>query len=134
MDIAVTPGMIIDMIGLHIIYECTNRGHTMGIKKIPSAEEFKKAIENGVTLVDFSAPWCAPCHFQEPIINKLAYQFKGKALIASMDIHENQDVAMKLGIQCVPTMVIFKNSKEIQRFVGLHPEYVLFDALQKLLK
>jgi thioredoxin 1 len=126
--------MIIDMIGLHIIYECTNRGNTMGIKKIPSAEEFKKAIENGVALVDFSAPWYAPCHFQEPIINKLAYQFKGKALIASMDIHENQDVAMKLGIQCVPTMVIFKNSKEIQRFVGLHPEYVLFDALQKLLK
>jgi thioredoxin 1 len=106
----------------------------MGIRKIPSAEEFKKAIENGVTLVDFSAPWCAPCHFQEPIINKLAYQFKGKAVIASMDIHENQDVAMKLGIQCVPTMVIFKNSKEIQRFVGLHPEYVLFDALQMLLK
>ena len=106
----------------------------MGIRKIPSAEEFKKAIENGVTLVDFSAPWCAPCHFQEPIINKLAYQFKGKALIASMDIHENQDVAMKLGIQCVPTMVIFKNSKEIQRFVGLHSESAISDALKNLLK
>ena len=134
MDIAVTHGMIIDKIGLYIIYECIIRGNTMGIKKIPSAEEFKKAIQNGVTLVDFSAPWCAPCHFQDPIISKLAYKFKGKALIASMDIHENQDVAMKLGIQCVPTMVIFKNSKEIQRFVGLHPEYELFDALQKLLK
>jgi len=106
----------------------------MGIRKIPSSEEFKKAIECGVTLVDFSAPWCAPCHFQEPIINKLAYQFKGKALIASMNIHENQDMAMKLGIRCVPTMVIFKNSKEIQRFVGLHPEYILSDALQKLLQ
>ena len=106
----------------------------MGIRKIPSGEEFKKAIEKGVTLVDFSAPWYAPCYFQEPIINKLAYQFKGKALIASMDIHENQDVAMKLGIQCVPTVVIFKNSKEIQRSVGPHPEYVLFDTLKKLLK
>jgi thioredoxin 1 len=106
----------------------------MGIRKIPSAEEFKKTIENGVTLVDFSAPWCAPCHFQEPIINKLAYQFKGKALIASMDIHENQDVAMKLGIRCVPTMVIFKNSKEIQRFVGLHSESALSEALKNLLK
>ena len=134
MNTAVTHGMIIDKIGGHILCECTNRGNIMGIKKIPSEEEFKKAIENGVTLIDFSAPWCAPCHFQEPIISKLAYQFKGKALIASMDIHENQDVAMKLGIQCVPTMVIFKNSREIQRFVGLHPEYVLFDALQKLIK
>jgi len=135
MDIAVTHGMIIDRNkSVYILYECTNRGNTMGIRKIPSAEEFKKIIENGVTLVDFSAPWCAPCHFQKPIINKLAYKFKGKVFVAFMDIHENHDMAMKLGIQCVPTMVIFKNSKEIQRFVGLHSEYVLSDALQKLLK
>jgi len=84
----------------------------MGIRNIPSGVEFKKAIERGVTLVDFSAPWCAPCHFQKPIISKLAHQFKGKVLVASMNIHEHQDMAMKLGIQCVPTMVIFKNSKE----------------------
>ena len=106
----------------------------MGIRNIPSGEEFKKAIERGVTLVDFSAPWYAPCHFQKPIISELAHQFKGKALIATMNIHENQDVAMKLGIQCVPTMVIFKNSKEIQRFVGLHSESVLSEALKNLLK
>ncbi len=105
----------------------------MGIRKIPSGEELKKTIESGVTLIDFSAPWCAPCRSQEVIINQLAHQFKGKALVACMNIHENQDVAMKLGIQCVPTMVIFKNSKEIQRFVGLHPESALSEALEKLL-
>ena len=106
----------------------------MGITNIPSGVEFKKAIEHGVTLVDFSAPWCAPCHFQKPIINKLAHQFKGKVLVASMNIHEHQDMAMRLGIQCVPTMVIFKNSKEIQRFVGLHSESSISDALKNLLK
>lgn len=106
----------------------------MGITNIPSGVEFKKAIEHGVTLVDFSAPWCATCHFQKPIISKLAHQFKGKVLVASLNIHEHQNVAMKLGIQCVPTMVIFKNSKEIQRFVGLHPESALSGALKNLLK
>ena len=105
----------------------------MGIRNIPSRVEFTKAIERGVTLVDFSAPWYAPCHFQKPIISKLAHQFKGKVLVASMNIHENQDMAMKLGIQCVPTMVIFKNSKEIQRFVGLHSESALSEALKNLL-
>jgi len=86
----------------------------MGITNIPSGVEFKKAIERGVTLVNFSAP--------------------GKVLVASMNIHEHQDMAMKLGIQCVPTMVIFKNSKEIQRFVGLHSESAISDALKNLLK
>jgi len=133
-DSAVTHGMIIDNNWAAYNYKCTNRGNTMGIRNIPTGEEFKKAIEHGVTLVDFSAPWCAPCHFQKPIISKLAHQFKGKVLVASMNIHEHQDMAMKLGIQCVPTMVIFKNSKEIQRFVGLHSESAISDALKNLLK
>ena len=106
----------------------------MGIRKIPSGEEFRKAIEYGITLIDFSAPWCAPCHFQKPIISKLAHEFKGKVLVASMNIHEHQDMAIKLGIQCVPTMVIFKNRKEIQRFVGLHSESAISEALKNLLK
>jgi thioredoxin 1 len=106
----------------------------MGIRNIPSGVEFKKTIERRVTLVDFSAPWYSPCYFQKSIISKLAHQFKGKVLVASMNIHENQDVAMKLGIQCVPTMVIFKNSKEIQRFVGLHSESALSEALKNILK
>jgi thioredoxin 1 len=106
----------------------------MGITNIPSGKELKKAIEHGVALIDFSAPWCAPCHFQKPIISKLAHQFKGKVLVASMNIHEHHDMAIKLGIQCVPTMVIFKNSKEIQRFVGLHSEAAISDALKNLLK
>jgi thioredoxin 1 len=133
-DSAVTHGMIIDNKRAAYNYECTNRGNTMGVRNIPSGEEFKKAIERGVTLVDFSAPWCAPCRFQKSIISKLAHQFKGKVLVASMNIHEHQNVAMKLGIQCVPTMVIFKNSKEIQRFVGLHSESAISDALKNLLK
>jgi thioredoxin 1 len=133
-DSAITHGMIIDNNRAAYNYECTNRGNTMGIRNIPSGVEFKKAIERGVALIDFSAPWCAPCHFQKPIISKLAHRFKGKVLVASMNIHEHQDMAMKLGIQCVPTMVIFKNSKEIQRFVGLHSESAISDALKNLLK
>lgn len=106
----------------------------MEIREIQSGDEFKNAIKEGVTLMDFNAPWCAPCHSQEPIIEKLAGKFQGKAYIVAMNVDENQDVAMKLGIQGIPTLIIFKNSKEVQRFVGLQPEAILSEALEKLLK
>jgi thioredoxin len=106
----------------------------MEINEIQSGDEFKNAIKEGVTLMDFNAPWCAPCHSQEPIIEKLAGKFQGKARIVAMNVDENQEVAMKLGIQGVPTLIIFKNSKEVQRFVGLQPEGILSEALEKLLR
>lgn len=106
----------------------------MEINEIQSEDEFKNAIREGVTLMDFNAPWCAPCHSQEPIIEKLAGKFQGKAHIVAMNVDENQDVAMKLGIQGIPTLIIFKNSKEVQRFVGLQPEAILSEALEKLLR
>ena len=104
----------------------------MEVKQIRSAEGFEQAIERGVTLLDFNAPWCAPCRSQEPILETLAQNYDGKALIASINVDENQDVAIRFGIRSIPTLVIFKDSKEIQRFVGLQPEMTLSEALNQL--
>ena len=87
-----------------------------------------------LTLVDFSAPWCAPCRLQDPIISQLAVQFKGEAFIAAVNIDNNREMALKLGIQSVPTLIIFRNGKEIQRFVGLQSQAGLSDTLKTLLK
>jgi thioredoxin 1 len=106
----------------------------MEVKQIRSTEGFQKAIEDGVTLMDFNAPWCAPCRSQEPILKILAQNFEGKAMVASMNVDENRDIATRLGIMSIPTLVIFKNSKEIQRFVGLQPETTLSEALNSLVK
>ena len=106
----------------------------MKIKQIQSVDGFEKAIENGVTLMDFNAPWCAPCRSQEPILENLAGNFEGKALIAAMNVDENRDIAARLGILSIPTLIIFKNSKEIQRYVGLQPEATLSEALEAMLK
>ena len=104
----------------------------MEIKQIQSADGFEKAIKGGVTLMDFNAPWCAPCRSQEPILENLAGNFEGKALVASMNVDENRDIATRLGILSIPTLIIFKNSKEIQRYVGLQPEATLSEALENL--
>ena len=105
----------------------------MKVGKIKSEEELEKRIGTGIALIHFGAPWCAPCLLQEPIIHRLAMQFEGKALIAEMNMDESPDVALDLGIQSIPTMILFKNGKEIQRFVGLHSETSLSEALRGLL-
>jgi len=104
-----------------------------GTRQIGSGEELEKAVMSGITLVDFSAPWCAPCRLQDPIIQKIAVEFMGKALIVQTNIDRMSEVALKLGISSIPTLVIFRNSKEIQRFVGLQSETILSDALSRLL-
>jgi thioredoxin 1 len=104
------------------------------VKEIRCGEELEAAKEMGLTLVDFSAPWCAPCRLQEPIIRKLADQFDGRASIATVNIDGTREMASKLGIQSIPTLILFRNGKEVQRFVGLQSEGTLSEALIKLLK
>jgi thioredoxin 1 len=106
----------------------------MEIKEIRSAEGFENAIDGGVTLMDFGAPWCAPCRSQEPILENLAGEFEGKAKVASMNVDENREVAVRLGIQSIPTLIIYKNNKEIQRFVGLQSQFTLSEALKGLVE
>ncbi len=103
----------------------------MNVKKLSTTEELENTIKDGTTLIDFYAPWCAPCKAQGPIVHQLAEKFEGKALITEMNIDENQEIAVKLGVQSIPTLVVFKNGKEIQRFVGLQPEHTLSEALER---
>lgn len=106
----------------------------MEVKMLSSINEFESAIGKGISLVDFNAPWCAPCRAQDPIIEQLAVRFEGKALVAKLNINENREIAIKLGIQSIPALIIFKNGKEIQRLVGLQSEDTLSDALYQNLK
>jgi len=104
------------------------------VKKITSKDELEKAIENNITLMDFGTPWCAPCRLQEPIMHRLATRFQGRVLIAATNVDESLDLALNLGIRGIPTLIIFKNGKEIQRFVGLQSEDTLSDVLKKHLR
>jgi len=101
---------------------------------IPDTGQFESAISNGVALVDFNAPWCAPCRAQRPIIEKLSEEFKGRAAVLEMNVDENQQTAMHLGIASIPTLIIFKNGKEVTRFVGLQNAESLSSAIQRTLR
>lgn len=88
---------------------------------------------DGVCLVDFGATWCGPCKAQGPIINKLAEKFDGLASVKEVDIDQNRDLAMNLGIQSVPTLILFKDGQEIQRFIGVQKENKLSQAINEVL-
>ena len=105
----------------------------MSIKIFHSSDQYEQVIAVGVSLVDFGAPWCAPCRSQEPILEKLADRYGKKATIASINIDDHPDLAARLNIKSIPTLIVFRNQKEILRFVGLQSDTTLAEALDNAL-
>ena len=84
-------------------------------------------------LVDFSAEWCGPCKHLNPIIEKLADDYNGKAVVAHVDVDNAQQTAMKFRIMSVPTVMFFKNGEVQDQSIGLVPEKVLTTKIDALL-
>lgn len=98
--------------------------------KILSDANFESTIKKGVSLVDFWAEWCGPCKVQGPIISDLADEIDGKANICKLDIDKNQKTAQKYGIQSIPTILVFKDGKPVDKLVGVKPMRALMKALE----
>lgn len=87
-----------------------------------SENEFDGAIAQGLTLVDFSAEWCGPCKALLPTIKKLATEYEGRMSVYGIDIDKTQSIAMKCGVMSVPTLILFKQGKPVERVVGMVSE------------
>jgi thioredoxin 1 len=101
--------------------------------RILNNTNFMESVKEGVTLVDFWAEWCIPCRMQAPIIDKVHTTIGSRALIGKIDVDENAETAVRLGIVSIPTLVLFKDGKEIKRFVGVQSESLLVETLEKAL-
>ncbi len=86
--------------------------------KVLSDKNFQHQIKNGITLVDFWASWCLPCKMMAPVLNDVAEELSGNASVAKLDVEMNRVSAEKYNIRNIPTMVLYRNGKEINRFVG----------------
>lgn len=85
-------------------------------------------------LVDFWAPWCAPCRAIAPMIEQLAQEFESQAIVGKMNVDEHQQVAARYGIQAIPTLMIFHNGKAVESMVGSATKSVLAESLQALIQ
>jgi thioredoxin 1 len=80
--------------------------------------DFQSTVAEGITLVDFWAPWCGPCRMIAPILDELAGELKDKAKIVKINVDENPTVAGQFGVMSIPTLLLFKNGKKIDQKVG----------------
>jgi thioredoxin 1 len=79
---------------------------------------FADTIAEGVSVVDFWAPWCGPCRMIAPVIEELAEEYDGKAKICKVNTDEEQNTAMQYGIRSIPTVMIFKDGQVVDQIIG----------------
>lgn len=81
-------------------------------------------------LVDFWAEWCGPCRMVGPIVEELAKEYDGKAVIGKVNVDEHGGISMKYGIRNIPTLLVFKNGEVVDKQVGVAPKTALAAKLE----
>lgn len=101
------------------------------MKEVIGKKQFEEVLaSHSVAFVDFYATWCGPCRMLSPTIEKLATEFGNIAAIAKVDVDKNSEVAAEFGIQTIPTIIIFKDGKPVDKIVGMRS----FDEFAKAIK
>lgn len=84
-------------------------------------------------LVDFWAEWCGPCRMVGPVVEELAKDYEGKAVIGKVNVDENPNISVQFGIRNIPALLFFKNGEVVDKQIGAVPKSVLAEKLEKQL-
>jgi thioredoxin 1 len=111
-----------------------NNGNTTHLLELTDSNFMAEVVESEIpVLVDFWAPWCAPCRMVSPTIEALAEDYAGKIKVAKLNVDENQEVAGALKIMSIPTVAVFKGNKVVDYRVGAYPKAEYSAMLDKAL-
>jgi thioredoxin 1 len=94
---------------------------------------FQQHTRSGVVLIDFWASWCMPCKMMAPILNEVADEIGDEAKISKVNVEEHQQLSAKFSVRNIPTLILLKNGKEIDRFVGVKTKDFLIKQIKKAL-
>lgn len=113
------------------------------LKNMPPVADHEKVItltdknfavqtKNRVVLVDFWAAWCGPCKMMAPVLNHVAEELTDNRFVGKVNVEEQKGLAQKFGIRSIPTLILFKNGKEVNRFVGVKSKDYLLQQIEKV--
>jgi len=133
----IITGLLIVGLGSYMYYTFKKIKNTPEVEMHSAIKElndmnFAAQVKTGVTLVDFWASWCMPCKMMAPILNEVADELGGSAKIAKLDVETHRVSSAKYGVRNIPTMILFKNGKEINRFVGVKTKSFLVSEINKV--
>jgi len=94
-------------------------------------KNFQHQTKNKLVLVDFWASWCAPCRLMAPVLNEVADELTGNKHVGKVNVEQYQSLAQKFKVKGIPTLILFKDGKEINRFVGVKSKSYLLDQIKK---
>jgi thioredoxin 1 len=96
---------------------------------------FKETLEeNPIVLVDFWATWCNPCKMIAPVVEELANDYSGKITVGKLNVDENNALSTEYGVMSIPTLLIFKKGKEVERIVGYKAKAEIAKTIDKVLQ
>jgi thioredoxin 1 len=101
--------------------------------KILTDQNFSDRIKSGIVLVDFWAAWCGPCKLMAPVLNDVAETVDSKVTIAKLNVDEQRATASQFRIRSIPTMILFKNGKEVHRFTGVKSKDTILKEIERRL-
>jgi len=94
-------------------------------------KNFQAQTKKGLVMVDFWAEWCMPCKVMSPVLNELAESSDFKARVAKLNVDHFQQVSQQHGVRGIPTLILFKDGKEVDRFVGVKAKDFLLKQVNK---
>ena len=101
----------------------------MSVLKV-KAQDFEQVIQKGSVLVDFYADWCGPCKMVAPIVEEIAAE-RADLTVAKINVDEDAELAIKFGVVSIPTLIVFKDGREVSRIVGYRPKDALLAEIDR---